>query len=156
MELQDADIVRCATFLLTGDARLWWESASVSVKLQTLTWNRFNKVFYSKYFSEEVRSRLTREFMSLRQGDSSVADVVGKFEGGCHFVPLIANDVREKLRNFMDGLQPILRRVVRVAGLTTYTVSVSRALTAGQDQMDIEVDRLGKRPYQAPCLEESL
>ncbi|XP_073056958.1 uncharacterized protein [Primulina eburnea] len=141
MELHDADIVRCATFLVTGDARLWWESVSVSVNLQTLTWNRFKEVFYSKYFTEEVRSRLMREFMSLRQGDSSVADFVRKFE-------------RAEL--FMDGLRPILHLVVRVAGLTTYTIAVSRALTAGQDQMDIDVDRLGKRPYQAPCLEESL
>ncbi|XP_073014542.1 uncharacterized protein [Primulina eburnea] len=81
-ELQDADRVRCATFLLTWDARLWWDSASVSVNLPTLTWNGFKEVFYSKYFTEEVRSRLTREFMMLRQGDNSVADFVRKFKRG--------------------------------------------------------------------------
>ncbi|XP_073289635.1 uncharacterized protein [Primulina huaijiensis] len=68
----DADQVRCATFLLSGDARRWWET----------------------------------------------------------------NDVREK--------------DVRVAGPTTYAVVVSRALAAEQDQRDIENDRQGKRPYQAP------
>ncbi|XP_073298320.1 uncharacterized protein [Primulina huaijiensis] len=113
-----------------GDARLWWESASVSVNLQTLSWNVFKEVFYSKYFTEEVRSRLTREFMALSQGDSSVAEFVRKFGRGCHFVPLIANDAREKLRHFIDGLQPILRRDVRVACPTTYAVAVSRALAA--------------------------
>ncbi|XP_073031284.1 uncharacterized protein [Primulina eburnea] len=155
MELQDADRVRCAIFLLTGDARLWWESASVSVNLQTLSWDGFKEVFYSKYFTEEVRSKLTREFMTLRQGDNSMADFVRKFERGCHFVPLIANDAWENLRHFMVGLRTILRSDVMVAGPTTYTVAVSRALAAGKDQMDIEVDRHGKRPYQAPCLEES-
>ncbi|XP_073314768.1 uncharacterized protein [Primulina huaijiensis] len=150
MELQDADRVRCTTFLLTGDARLWWESASVSVNLQALTWNAFKEVFYSKYFIEEVRSRLTREFMALRQRDSSVAEFVRKFERGRHFVPLISNDAREKLRHFMDGLWPVLRRDVRVAGPTTYAVAVSRALAAEQDQRDIENDRQGKRSYQAP------
>ncbi|XP_075481134.1 uncharacterized protein LOC142521846 [Primulina tabacum] len=150
MELQDVDRVRCATFLLTGDARLWWESASVSVNLQTLSWDGFKEVFYSKYFTEEVRSRLTRQFMTLRQGDSIVAEFVRKFERGCHFVPLIANDGREKPRHFIDGLRMILPRDVRVVGPTTYAVSVSRSLAAEQDQKDIENDRQGKRPYQAP------
>ncbi|XP_073289565.1 uncharacterized protein [Primulina huaijiensis] len=129
MELQDADRVRCATYLLKDDARLWWEGASVSVNLQTLTWEGFKEVFYSKYFTDDVRSRLTREFMTLRQGDRSVAEFVRKFEQGCHFVPLIANNAREKLRHFMD---------------------VTRALAAEQDLKDIETYRQGKRPFQAP------
>ncbi|XP_073277656.1 uncharacterized protein [Primulina huaijiensis] len=103
IELQDADRVRCATFLLTGDARLWWESASVTVNLQTLSWNGFNEVFYSKYFTKKVRSRLTKEFMTLRQGDSSVAEFVRKFERGFYFVPLITNDARKKLRAGLEG-----------------------------------------------------
>ncbi|XP_073318165.1 uncharacterized protein [Primulina huaijiensis] len=122
MELQDADRVRCATFLLTGEARLWWESASV----------------------------LTGEFMTLRQRDNSVAEFVRKFERGCHFVPLIDNDAWEKLRHFIDGLRSILRRDARVASPTTYAVAVSRVLAAEQDQREIESDRQGKRPYQAP------
>ncbi|XP_075483660.1 uncharacterized protein LOC142523815 [Primulina tabacum] len=150
MELQDADRVSCATFLLTGDARLWWESASVAVNLKTLTWEGFKEVFYSKYFNEEVCSRFTREFMTLRQRDRRVAEFMRKFEHGCHFVPLIANDVREKLRYFLDGLRPILCRDVRVASPTTYVVVVSRALAAEKDQKHIENDMHGKRPYQAP------
>ncbi|XP_073277661.1 uncharacterized protein [Primulina huaijiensis] len=150
MELQDADRVIYATYLLLGDARLWWESASVAMNLQTLTLEGFKEVFYSKYFTEEVPYRLTREFMTLRQGDRSVAEFVRKLEQGCHFVPLIANDAREKLRHFLDGLRLILRHDVRVAGPTTYVVVMSRAMAAEQDQRDIDNDRYGKRLYQAP------
>ncbi|XP_073304126.1 uncharacterized protein [Primulina huaijiensis] len=149
MELQDEDKVRCAIFLLTRDARLWWESAYLSVNLQTLTWTGFKEVFYSKHFTKKVRSRLSREFMMLRQGNNSMAEFVRKFEKGCHFVPLIANDAREKLCHFINCLRPILRRDVRVAGLTTYAIVVSRALAAEQDQKDIERDRQSKRTYQA-------
>ncbi|XP_073036679.1 uncharacterized protein [Primulina eburnea] len=101
-------------------------------------------------FSEEVRSTLTTEFMTMRQGDSTVTDFIRKFERGCHFVPLIANDAGAKLRHFLNGLRPILRRDVRVGGPTTYDVAISRALTAKQDQLDIERGRQGKRPFQAP------
>ncbi|XP_075489635.1 uncharacterized protein LOC142528468 [Primulina tabacum] len=150
MELQDVDRVRCAIFLLAGDARRWWDSASVAVNLPMLSWDGFKEMFFAKYFTEEVQARLTTEFMTLRQGDSSVAEFVRKFEQGCYFVPLIANDARAKLRHFMGGLRPVLRRDVRVTGLTTYAAVVSGALAAEQDQRDIETDMLGKRPYQAP------
>ncbi|XP_073019369.1 uncharacterized protein [Primulina eburnea] len=43
----------------------------------------------------------------------------------------------------MDGLKPILRQDVRVAGPTTYAVTVSRALAAEQDQRDINIERQG-------------
>ncbi|XP_073291012.1 uncharacterized protein [Primulina huaijiensis] len=111
MELEDVDRVRCATYLFGGDTRLWWEGASVALDLATLSWTRFREVFFSKYFTDDVRSRLTREFMNLRHGDMTVTEV---------------------------------------AGPTTYEVAVSRALTVEQDQRDIENDRQGKRPFQAP------
>ncbi|XP_073298479.1 uncharacterized protein [Primulina huaijiensis] len=150
MKLQDADRVRCVVFLLNGDARIWWESASTTVNMRTLSWDGFKEVFYSKYFDKEVRAKLTRDFMTQRQGDSSVAEFVRKFERGCYFVPLIANDARAKLRHFLDGLRPILSRDVKVAGPATYAVAVTRALAAVQDLIDIENDRQGKRPYPAP------
>ncbi|XP_075486368.1 uncharacterized protein LOC142525973 [Primulina tabacum] len=69
MELEDVDRVRCATSLFGGDARLWWEGASVALDLATLSWTRFRDVFFSKYFTNDVGLRLIREFMTLRQGD---------------------------------------------------------------------------------------
>ncbi|XP_073317229.1 uncharacterized protein [Primulina huaijiensis] len=120
-----------------------------SLDLATLNWEGFKEVFFPKYFTEDVSSRLTREFMVLRQGDLTVAEFVRRFERGCNFVPLIANDANAKMRHFLDGLRPILRRDVRVAGPTTYEVAVSRALSAEQDLRDIENDRHGKRPFQA-------
>ncbi|XP_075507586.1 uncharacterized protein LOC142544422 [Primulina tabacum] len=149
MMMEDDDKVRCATFLFFVDARLWWESASVALDLATLTWDGLKEVCFSKYFTEDVRSRLTREFMVLRHGDLTVAKFVRRFERGCNFVPQIANDATAKMWHFLDGLRPILRRDVRVVGPTTYEVAVSRALSAEQDLRDIENDRRGKRPFQA-------
>ncbi|XP_073041892.1 uncharacterized protein [Primulina eburnea] len=150
MELGDEDRVRCTTYLFGGDTRLWWEGASVALNLATMSWKSFTEVFYSKYFTDEVRSRLTREFVTLRQGDLTVMEFIRKFERGCHFVPMIANDAGAKLRHFLDGLQLILCRDVRVAGPTTYDVAVSRGLVVEQDQNDIERDRQGKRTVPVP------
>ncbi|XP_075492496.1 uncharacterized protein LOC142530549 [Primulina tabacum] len=76
MELEDVDRVRCATYLFGRDARLWWEGASVALDLATLSWTHFREVFFSKYFTDDVRSRLTREFMTMRQGDMTVAEFI--------------------------------------------------------------------------------
>ncbi|XP_073057202.1 uncharacterized protein [Primulina eburnea] len=108
MNMGDADLVRCATYMFRDYATLWWEGAKHGIDIATLTWARFKEIFYEKYFTTDVRGRLKSEFMSLRQGDSTVAEFVRKFDRGCHFVPLIARDDVEKLRHFMDGLRPTI------------------------------------------------
>ncbi|XP_075478927.1 uncharacterized protein LOC142519783 [Primulina tabacum] len=100
--------------------------------MATLTLEDFKRVFYDKYFTADVHSWLKREFMSLRQGDWSVAEFLRKIDRGCHFVPLIANDAAEKLRHFLDGLRPTIRRDVMLGDPTDYTTAVAKAFRAEQ------------------------
>ncbi|KAG6528854.1 hypothetical protein ZIOFF_011046 [Zingiber officinale] len=74
--------------------------------LEEETWEGFKQILYKKYFTADVRSRVKREFINLRQRDLSLAEYVRKFDKGCHFVPLIANDAEEKLRHFLDDYSP--------------------------------------------------
>ncbi|XP_073030746.1 uncharacterized protein [Primulina eburnea] len=112
LQMRDGDQVSCAIYMLRDDASLWWERAAHAVDLATLTWDRFKEIIYGKFFPAYVRARLTREFMSFRQGDSSVAEFIRKFDRGCHFVPIIAKDAAQKLMHFMDGPRPTLRRML--------------------------------------------
>ncbi|KZV55224.1 hypothetical protein F511_26484 [Dorcoceras hygrometricum] len=64
----------------------------------------FKKLFYDKYFTPDEQEKLKQEFRNLRQGDMIVDEYIKKFERGCHFSPLIANDTTEKLQHFLDGL----------------------------------------------------
>ncbi|KAG6523882.1 hypothetical protein ZIOFF_013769 [Zingiber officinale] len=98
--------------------------------------------------------RLKRKFISLRQGDLSVAEFVKKFDRGCHFVPLITNDAIEKLRHFLDGLRPIIRRDVLLADPTEYQDAVTRAYRAERSLKDIEGD--GHKDKEYPKLQESV
>ncbi|XP_073030645.1 uncharacterized protein [Primulina eburnea] len=93
LDMRDADRVRCATYMLRDDASFWWEGASHGVILVILMWDQFKDLFYGKYFPADVRERLTQDFMSLRQGDSSVSEFIQMFDRGCHFVPIIARGV---------------------------------------------------------------
>ncbi|XP_075504528.1 uncharacterized protein LOC142541968 [Primulina tabacum] len=83
--------------------------------------------------------------MSLRQGDLSVAEFVQNFDRGYHFVPLIANDAAEKLRQFLDGLRPTIRHDVMLTDPVDYTTSVSKAFRAEQSLKDIDWEMQRKR-----------
>ncbi|XP_075473869.1 uncharacterized protein LOC142504915 [Primulina tabacum] len=116
--------------MLRDDASLWWEGVVHRLNLATLMWDQLKEEFYGKYFPTDVRGRLTREFMSLRQGDSTVAKFIWKFDRGCHFVPIIARDAAQKLRHFMDGLRPTLRRDVMLMRPASYDEATACAFQA--------------------------
>ncbi|XP_073154229.1 uncharacterized protein [Henckelia pumila] len=108
------------------DATLWWEGAVKGVNLETLTWEDFKRTLFAKYFTEDVRSQMIIDFMSLRQGDRSVVEYIQQFERGCHFVPLIAGDEREKKWQFIDGLREDIKQDVRMLDVATYEAAVDR------------------------------
>ncbi|XP_075515454.1 uncharacterized protein LOC142550102 [Primulina tabacum] len=143
--MADGDRVHFTIYLLKGGTSLCWEGAELGVNLVTLTWLDIKRVFYDKYFTSDVRSRLKREFMTLRHGDSSVAKFVQNFYWGCHFMPLIANDAAEKLRHFIDGLRPTIRRDVILTDPTNYTTAVAKNFRAKQSLKDIDWEMKCKR-----------
>ncbi|XP_075500107.1 uncharacterized protein LOC142538690 [Primulina tabacum] len=133
LQIRDGDRARCAIYMLRDDASLSWEGAAHAVDVATLTWARFKEMFFGKYFPAEVRGRLTREFMSLLQGDLSMEELIRKFDRGFHFVAMIARDVAQKLRHFLDGLRPTLRREVMMMRLEGYDEATACAFQAEQE-----------------------
>ncbi|XP_075499332.1 uncharacterized protein LOC142537723 [Primulina tabacum] len=123
--MSEDDRVRRVTYMLRDDASLWWEGATHGVDLATLIWGEFKDIFYDKYFPADVRGRLTMEFMSIRQGNLSVAKFIRSFDRDCHLAPLIARDTLEKFRHFMDGLRPTIRRDIMLMRPETYDVSTA-------------------------------
>ncbi|XP_075507433.1 uncharacterized protein LOC142544259 [Primulina tabacum] len=83
--------------------------------------------------------------MSLRQGDVSVAEFICKFDRGCHFMPMIAGDADQKLRHFMDGLRPTLRRDVMLMRLTGYDEATASAFQVEKALRDIDFEMQRKR-----------
>ncbi|XP_073304593.1 uncharacterized protein [Primulina huaijiensis] len=144
-QIRDDDRVRCAIYMLRDDASLWWEGAAHAVDLATLTWDRFKEMFYGKYFPADVRGRMTREFKSLREGDSYVVEFIRKFDRGCHFMPMKARYVAQKLRNFLDGLRPTLRRDVMLMRPAGYDKATACAFQAEQALRDIDFEIQRKR-----------
>ncbi|XP_073057243.1 uncharacterized protein [Primulina eburnea] len=83
-------------------------------------------------FLAEVQEYVLCEYMSLRQGESYVAEFIRKFERGSHFVPMIARDADQKLWHFLDGLRPTLRLDVILMRPTGYDEATACAFQAEQ------------------------
>ncbi|XP_073129392.1 uncharacterized protein [Henckelia pumila] len=145
MQITDADRLRCATYMFCDDARVWWNGSKAALNLTTLTWNGFKDVFYGKYFIVSTRTRLTREFLKIRQGNMSMAEYVKKFERGRYFVPMISGDPAEELKHFSEGLNAFIRKDVRLSGAKNYKDAVDRAMLSEKDRNDIIRESQAKR-----------
>ncbi|XP_073289577.1 uncharacterized protein [Primulina huaijiensis] len=145
LQIRDGDRARCAIYMLRDDASLWCEGSAHTVDVTTLTWARFREMFFGKYFPADVMGRLMKEFMSLRQGDLTVAEFNRKFDRGCHFVPMISRDAAQKLRHFLDGLRPTLRWDVMPMRSVGYDQAIACAFQAEQALRDIDHEMQRKR-----------
>ncbi|XP_026377769.1 uncharacterized protein LOC113272078 [Papaver somniferum] len=80
-----------ATFELTGDAHTWWTSASRGLDHATMTWKDFILMFDDKYFPQSIRNAKEREFLSFKQGTSSVAEYEIEYSRLSMFRHIVAN-----------------------------------------------------------------
>ena len=57
--------VACATYMLRDDGCIWWEVASQTRDISTLTWVGFRDLFSQKYYNVVVRAAKVNEFVGL-------------------------------------------------------------------------------------------
>ncbi|XP_012852337.1 PREDICTED: uncharacterized protein LOC105971946 [Erythranthe guttata] len=150
MRIEDSEKVLCAIFLLKKEARTWWEGTKLAVDMEKLTWEAFKTIFYDNYFTRDVRSLKVKEFLELKQNEMSVCDYVRKFEEGCKYVPYIAKDNKEKMDHFMRGLNPVIRKDVRISSPNEFRQVVDNALMADFDEKEIQKFHQQKRQTFTP------
>ncbi|XP_073038079.1 uncharacterized protein [Primulina eburnea] len=150
LKFNEQDKVSCAVFMLVKAARIWWEATKVTVNVRELKWDAFKELFYTKYFSREVKAKKVKEFLELRQATMTVNEYTLKFEEGCVFVPFIAENDKDKGEHFLRGLRPEIRRDVHMAKVVSYQDIVERSLLAELDEQEIEKERqLRRQNFQA-------
>ncbi|XP_043694196.1 uncharacterized protein LOC122644893 [Telopea speciosissima] len=128
LQCSDEQKVACSTYILQGEADLWWQTTKRILEGQLVTWAQFLELFREKYFPITVRQAKAAEFIKLQQGSMTVIDYEKKFEELSHYTPhLVATDV-DKARLFESGLNNGIQRMVTALELNTYVEVVRRAL----------------------------
>ena len=110
-------------------------------------------MFRGKYFPEHVQEQKEREFAELVQGALSVAEYETKFSTLEKYAPHIFNNLRRKLKKFMDGLRSNIHRYVTTNDPETFTKALRVAHLAERenDKFMDEQKRAGKRPMSTPA-----
>ncbi|XP_073279501.1 uncharacterized protein [Primulina huaijiensis] len=145
LQFDAKDRVSCAIFLLTKTARIWWDATKVSVKVSALKWQEFKDLFYDKYFPRDVRSQKVKEYLELRQRNTTMQEYILKFKEGCQFAPYLASNDIEKGEHFLIGVRAEIKRDVRMSKAASYKEIVEKARMAEQDEKEIERERQLKR-----------
>ena len=53
-QIEDEDKVKCATYMMRNDARIWWDAVKKTRDIVIMTWVEFLIEFNSKYYSQVV------------------------------------------------------------------------------------------------------
>jgi len=71
MECSDAQKVRCAAFMLMGEAENWWKHTKQVLQAAhtDITWAVFREEFLQRYFPDDIRRKKEIEFLALKQGN---------------------------------------------------------------------------------------
>lgn len=84
--------VQCASFMLRGEAFLWWESAerTIDVIEGLITWLRFKEDFFQNYYPTVTKFRKQSEFLKLKQGNQTIHEYEREFmRWSCFSIDLV-------------------------------------------------------------------
>ena len=99
MRIEGQGRVVCATYMLREDDRIWWEVASQTRDVTTLTWEGFKDLVSQKYYNVAVRAAKVNEFVSLVQGNMAFTEYALKFDRLANFAPdLVPTDAARQDR----------------------------------------------------------
>lgn len=94
-----------ATYLLKGEANYWWEAKQNMEMDAIVTWERFKKLFFDKYFPRFMEDQMELEFLELMQDKMIVPEYEAKFTEFSRFVPEFVNTEVKWARRFQQGLR---------------------------------------------------
>ena len=87
------------TYLFNGEADHWWESVKRRRDICALTWGEFDQIFQDKYFPKSVRDRMKADFLTLRQGSTTVVEYERRFtELSCYAMEFISTKANRAKR----------------------------------------------------------
>ena len=126
-----------AAYMLQGPAAIWWESLkrSTFADYEDVDWAMFLEAFQEKYFPQHVRDAKEAKFLTLEQGQRSVADYEAKFSELGRYAPQIWTDERRRTRKFVKGLRGPVRRYVATQDPSTFATALRLAHLAEEENM---------------------
>ncbi|XP_023748405.1 uncharacterized protein LOC111896670 [Lactuca sativa] len=102
------DKVNYASTMFTGEALVWWEATFEALKeydQKNLSWGMFKARLLEKYCPIDMRRRLEKEFLELKQGGMIVNEYETQFNQKAQFATKYIPTGDDKIQLFMEGLR---------------------------------------------------
>ncbi|XP_059639132.1 uncharacterized protein LOC132281450 [Cornus florida] len=137
MDCTEVQKRKIGAFLLSGEARQWWQSETkMVVDITAMTWDDFKTRFNDKYFPLSVREKKATEFMQLEQNNEmSVSEYKRKFTELSRFAPHIVANELHKVRKFERGLISHVKKFVVGHRCDTYAKMVECAMAVEENNI---------------------
>ncbi|KAK8934166.1 hypothetical protein KSP39_PZI014581 [Platanthera zijinensis] len=102
-----------ATFLLDGEARLWWDGVEqhhlVERQLEEVSIEEFSRMFMARYLPSTEKIELENQFLRLQQGSQNVDDYLHEFTRLGRYAAPTFGDEERKTNRFYEGLRDDLK-----------------------------------------------
>ncbi|XP_043717596.1 uncharacterized protein LOC122665507 [Telopea speciosissima] len=146
LECTDHQRVACATFMLQGEAHMWWKAHKqiLIAADPVITWARFVSAFFESYFPDSVKEAKEVEFLQLEQGSDNVMTYRKKFEDLAYFAQEYIDIDAKKAKKFVRGLKAQLKAAIVAPKLTSYVDVLQRALMIEESLKDTSQNTTSK------------
>lgn len=151
------DWVNMETFKSQGAARDWWESAELT-EAEPITWNKFKDLFLLEFVTDVSRDRKRSEFMSIEQGEMSLAEFVNKYRSLSRYAPEVTSNDEVNARKFIRALKPQISRQLAGFQIKTFQEALSRGFRIKREEVNRITEqerRLKQVPPQFQAIQDS-
>ena len=126
----EEDKVRYATATLTDRALTWWNATYRSKDPNTrdrMTWDEFQVLFFEQYCPDDLKQKLEKEFLELKQGSMSVIEYETEFNRKLQFAQRFVPSEKDKINHFVAGLRRNIRDFVTNRDISSFAKAVEYA-----------------------------
>jgi hypothetical protein len=116
---------------LRGAAGAWWANLVAARPAgHRVTWQEFREAFRAHYILDGVMAMKLEEFLSLKQGNQTVLQYVGKFNHLSQYAAEYVNTDAKKKSCFMRGLSTRIQEALVTCYNATYHEIVNVAIAS--------------------------
>jgi hypothetical protein len=110
----EEEMVRYATYLLTGPTAKWWENIiAIHPTTHMFSWEEFKEKFHEHHIPESIMELKRQEFEKLEQGSAPMMKYIRDFSRlSCYAVDEVSTEEKRKKR-FLRGLNPYVKMQMR-------------------------------------------
>ncbi|EOX99639.1 Gag protease polyprotein [Theobroma cacao] len=127
MRLEDDMKLMVVTRLLEKRARTWWNSVKSRFTTPP-TWSDFLRELDGQYYTHFHQKEKKREFLSLKQGSSTIEEYEARFNELMSYVPDLVKTEQDQVTYFEEGLRNEIRDRMTVTGKEPYKEVVQMAM----------------------------